>query len=169
MYVLIAIAGFAAAVPAAVADSDSSKAFDVVTACRAITEPSERLACFDRTIAAFADARSKGDVVVVDRARVVERKRARFGLAMETDDLFGGGAEDRATAVRQLDTTIRSVSPGRGDLWTMELANGSVWRAVEALRFPPKPGQTIRLVTAPLGGFRASVGGRSSVLVKRVR
>jgi len=167
---LVLLAGLGLAGPASAQDADrSSKAFDAVAACRKIADIVERLACFDRSVDAFAAARSRGDVVVVDRTRVVERKRASFGLATVGNDVFGGGPEDRATEVREVETTIRAVTAGRGDLWTLELANGQVWRAVEALRFPPKPGQPVKLKTASLGGFRASVAGRSSVLVKRLR
>ena len=170
MRLLVVLAGLGLAGPALAQDGDrSSKAFDAVAACRSITDSVARLACFDRNVEAFATARSRGDVMVVDRTRVVERKRASFGLATVGNDVFGGGPEDRSTEVREVETTIRAVAAGRGDLWTLELANGQVWKAIETLRFPPRPGQPIKLTTAPLGGFRASVAGRTSILVKRVR
>ena len=51
----------------------------------------------------------------------------------------------------------------------MELANGSVWQTVDALTFPPDPGDKIILKEASLGGYRASIAGGRSILVKRIR
>ena len=107
------------------------------------------------------------DVLVVDRAAVVERKRARFGLGADTT--FGGGAEDEATRVVTLETTVRSAQPALGGQWTMQLANGSTWQTLDPLRRVPQAGMAISVRRAPLGGYRASLAQGRSVLVKRVR
>lgn len=157
--------------PAAGQDaSDATRTVDQLAECRTIAADGERLACFDRLTARILAARKSGELLVLDRKRVVERKRASFGLANPRGDVFGGGAEDEATAVRELDTTVRNVgptaNPGR---WNIELANGMVWQSVDSVPVPPRAGAPIKLKTALLGGYRASVNGGRSFLVKRLR
>lgn len=140
-----------------------TKPLDQLAECGAITTDTARLACFDRIAAAIGTAQRTGDLIVVDRKEAVERRRARFGLA--TADLGEGAVE-----VNELDTTVRLARPssayGRYDL---ALANGTVWQTVEAIPVPPRQGTAIKLRTAPLGGYRASIAGGRSVLVKRLR
>lgn len=150
--------------------ADVSRTIDQLAECRAIGGDADRLRCFDRLAERIASARKSGELLVLDRTRVVERKRARFGLANPAGDVFGGGEADRATEVKELDTTIRVVKPASAyGRWNMELANGMVWQSVDTLSFGPKTGAPIKLRTASLGGYRASINGGRSFLIKRLR
>lgn len=158
------------AAPAAAQNADTSRTVDQLTECRAIAADADRLRCFDRLAERIATARRSGDLLVLDRKQVVERKRRAFGLANPTGNVFGGGSEDKATEVSELETTIQSAAntrnPGR---WNMQLANGMVWQSVDTLPYPPRTGAPIKLRTAILGGYRASINGGRSFLVKRLR
>lgn len=172
---MLALAAFLAPVTLLVATAaqdaaDVSRTVDRLTECRAISADADRLACFDRLAARIAAARTSGDLLVLDRRQVVERKRRSFGLANPTSEVFGGGEADRATEVTQLDTTIRAAKPAAAyGRWNLELANGSVWQTVDTLSFPPKVAAPITLKTATLGGFRASINKGRTFLVKRLR
>lgn len=159
------------AAPAAVAQTgDAARTVDQLAECRAVLADAERLNCFDRLAERIAAARRSGDLLVLDRAKVVERKRRTFGLANPVGDVFGGGAEDRATQVTEVETTVQAVSPtANPGRWNMRLANGMVWQAVDSLPAPPRAGAPIKLKPALLGGYRASFGGARSFLVKRLR
>lgn len=149
---------------------DASRTVDQLAECRAIAANTERLACFDRLAERIALARKSGELLVLDRTQVVERKRRAFGLANPSGNVFGGGAEDKATEVTEVETTIQAASktanPGR---WNLQLANGMVWQSVDSLPFPPQVGASIRLKAALLGGYRASLNGGRTFLVKRLR
>lgn len=140
-----------------------TRTVDAIDECRRISTDSERLACFDRAAAALVAARGKGELIVLDREKVVERRRQRFGLAMDSDPGIN------AAEVTELTLSVRTArpakSPGR---WDLELANGSVWQTIDPVRFAPKVGDEITLKIATMGGFRARIDGRS-VLIKRVR
>jgi hypothetical protein len=151
-------------------DGAAVRQFDELQRCKVIAEDRDRLACYDRATGTILASRAAGDLMVLDRKTVIARKQSRFGLATPTSEMFGGGKDDDATAVRQLDTKVTAAKAsnvyGR---WNLELANGSVWQTVEALTFPPDPGDKIVLKEASLGGYRASIAGGRSILVKRVR
>ena len=168
---LFAVAPFVLlAAPAQAQDNaGSTRLVDALAQCRSITGDTDRLACFDRSAAAVVAARQSGDLLVMDRTRVVERKRAGFGLAMDDTAMFGGGPEDKATEVREVDSTIQSVASGGYARFDMALANGSVWQTVEPVRFPPRAGQSINLTAGLLGSFKAKINDGAVVKVKRLR
>lgn len=168
---LIAFLAVILPTPVAAQDgADVSRTIDRLTECRAITGSDDRLACFDRLAERIASARRNGDLLVLDRRQVVERKRQRFGLANPTGEVFGGGEADRMTEVKELDTTIRAVAAASAyGRWNLELANGSVWQSIDTVSIPPRTTAPIKLRTAPLGGYRASINGGRSFLVKRLR
>lgn len=150
--------------------ADVSRTVDRLTECRAITGASDRLACFDRLAERIVAARTSGDLLVLDRREVVARKRRSFGLPNPTGEVFGGGAADRATEVTELDTTIRAATAAKVyGRWNLELAGGSVWQTIDTLALPPRTNAPIKVRAASLGGFRATINGGRSVLVKRLR
>ena len=169
-HILLLLALFAPAAVGAQKPSSLGQLVDQLTQCRTVSGEARRLACFDRLAADIATARSSGDLLVLDRREVVERKRGRFGLSNPPGEVFGGGDADRATAVTQIDTTVRSASSaGNQGRWNLALANGMTWQVIDSLPFAPRTGAAIRIKAAPLGGFRASLPGGRSVLVKRLR
>lgn len=165
------VALLAASSPAvAQGPADPSRAVDQLAECRTLPADADRLACYDRLAERIASARKAGDLLVLDRKQVVEGKRRAFGLATPAGDVFGGGEADRATEVKELDTTVRAAKPASAHgRWNIELANGMVWQSVDTLTFGPRAGAPIKLRTASLGGFRASINGGRSFLVKRLR
>lgn len=155
------------AVCAAEKRDDVTRTMDALNACRTLTEDSKRLACFDRAAKAILTAREDGSLLVLDKARVVERRRARFGLG--SDGAALGDAADQATAVRELTSTIQSVGGAQYSRFNLALADGSVWQTVENARFEPRVGAAITIKAAALGSYKASIAGGTSIKVKRVR
>jgi len=149
---------------------DKTRAMDELIACRGLSENAQRLACFDHAAETLAGARASGELMVLDRKAVVVRKQQRFGLTTSTSEMFGGGAADQATEVRQLDSKVAAVTSAKAyGRFDIQLTNGSVWQTAEAMAFPPRVGAAITLKEAPLGGYRATIAGGRSILVKRIR
>lgn len=167
---LVGTVSILAGIPAGAQDGVAVRQVDELSRCKAIAQDSARLTCYDRAAATILASRASGELMVMDRKTVIARKQSRFGLATSTSDMFGGGKDDDTTQVRQIDTKIASVKAANSyGRWNLELANRSVWQTIDALTFPPDPGDKIVLKEAPLSGYRASIASGRSVLVKRIR
>lgn len=168
-FMLIALAGAMPLAPALAQKGPTSRIVDELAACRAITGDVERLACFDKASETLVAARKKGDLLVLDREVVVQRKKARFGLALTDGNVFGGGVEDQATEVKEVESTIREVGDASYGRYNIGLANGMVWQTTEPVPVPPKAGAPIKLEKALLGAFKATINKRHAVKVKRLK
>jgi hypothetical protein len=136
--------------------------------CRAITDPTERLACFDKTAAALDEAQAKGDVVVVDRKQVHEVKRQAFGFNLDALSMFDrSGVKDSAD--ESITATVKAAHRNVSGKWVVTLDSGAVWRQIddEELSRDPTPGTSVRVRKAVLGSFMMSVDGQPGLRVHR--
>ncbi len=169
---LAVIAGLIA--PPVAAQSDPTDAIETpeviekLFECRAIQDPQERLACFDREVAAVSTAQESRELVIADRQQVTEARRGLFGLKLPKIRLFGGGDED--DEVNEITATLadaRKLSNGR---YVFELEDGARWIQTENgigfKRF--KAGDTIVIKQAALGSFKARVADKNAGRVRRL-
>jgi hypothetical protein len=139
-----------------------------LSACRAITDPTERLACYDKAAAALDEAQTKGDVVVVDRKQATEVKRQAFGFRLDALSIF-----DRGTVKDRGDDTITAVAKSAfqnaAGKWVVTLDSGAVWRQIDddPLSREPRAGSPIRIRRATLGSYLMNVDGQPSIRVHR--
>lgn len=136
-------------------------------ACRQIASAEARLRCFDREAGAFDQARSQGEVVVVDRATARETRRQLFGFqAPALPQLFGGREEP---AIEAVETTLAGAVRGAEGKWLFRLSDGAEWRQIdsEPVTFRNTAGQPVRIRRAALGSYLLTVGGSRAVRVRR--
>lgn len=140
--------------------------FTRVTACRTVQDGAQRLACFDREVAALAQAQAARDVLVVDREQVRRTRRSLFGLALpDVGRLFGDGGED------EINSRVVAARTDRFGWATIQIEGGAVWVQTDGrpLRPPPRPGQPIRIRRAALGSYLANVNNQVAIRVRRVQ
>ncbi|MES3152761.1 hypothetical protein [Sphingomonas faeni] len=164
-----AVASGMTAVTAAQAPLDSSKVLDTLVACQAIRADDARLACLDEATTRILAARKSGELLALDRGKVIEQKRRSFGLADAGSNPLGGGEADRLTRVTEINTTVTSVQPAGYARFALQLANGTVWQTIEPLTLAPRPGTAIGIKQSGFGGFKATMKGERPILVKRQR
>ncbi|MFC5371472.1 hypothetical protein ACFPIF_02855 [Brevundimonas faecalis] len=133
--------------------------------CRSVASPEARLACFDAASAALDQAERNGDVVVVERGRIEDARRAIFGFTAPRLPAFLGGPEQ--SDIESIETTL--VSATRNDGWTVRLADGSVWKQTDtaAVSFRPVEGTPVRVRRAAMGSYLMTVGRNPAMRVKR--
>ncbi len=146
-----------------------------VTSCQQVTDPAQRLACYDSSVAKLKTATEQREVVVVDKDQVRRTRRSLFGFSFpDLPRIFGGGGggDDDADEpeFQQLESTIVKVgTPGNGK-WIMVLPDGAAWQYAEVNRsVEPEAGDKILIKKAALGSFMANIDGQRAVRVQRIR
>lgn len=169
---LVSFAALAALSTASVA-KDPPKQSPLVSAlgtCRAIADPAERLACYDKQAGALLDATSKGDVAVVDKSEVRKARKSLFGFAMPKIPFFSG--DDTADVVSDtLESTIKSANGIGYGKFRMVIAEGNaVWETTEAYATmrEPRAGDKIVIKRGPLGSYMLRIGSNRGVKGRRV-
>lgn len=140
-----------------------------VVQCRTIASEPERLACYDREVAAMQAAQTSGELVAMDRSQVRRTRRSLFGLAVPNLGIFGDDNDDEEEASR-IESTVRSATQNGNGKWIIELEDGARWLQTDSrnLNFPPRRGQPIRIRRAALGSYLANVNGQVAIRVRRI-
>jgi hypothetical protein len=143
------------------------EAFGRVVQCRSIAAADERLACFDREVAAMEAARASGQLVAIDRQQVRRTRSSLFGLSLPNLHIFSDDSDDEA---RSVETTIRSARQGPDGRWVIQLADGARWVQTDDHQFAiyPRAGQPIRIRRGAMGSYLANVNNQSAIRVRRV-
>lgn len=149
--------------------TENAKVVQDVTACRAIENAEERLACFDAASKSLEAATDSQEVVVVERAEVEKTKRKRFGFSIPDFGLFSRGDDD-PDRIDSVDSTLKAATPFGYRRWELALADGSVWETVEASsRLRPRKGDEVQIERAALGSFLATIEDSAAVRVRRIK
>lgn len=141
--------------------------FEAVVNCRTLTSDSERLACYDKSVAALASAREKEDIVVADRATIRETKKGLFGFTLPKLKLFGGAEKD-GDEIKEIESTISAVRGTPDGLAIFTLADGARWKQTDGGNAFARPGQSIRIKRGALGSYLASIDKGAYVRVVRL-
>jgi hypothetical protein len=152
-----------------------SPVIDEVTRCQSISDPGQRLACYDSSVAKLKTATEQRDVVVVDKEQVRKTRRSLFGFAFpDLPGIFGGGDGDKeerdSPEFQQLESEIVKVGQQGTGKWIMVLPNGAAWQYAEVNRaVEPEPGDKILIKRGALGNYMANIDGQRAVRVQRIR
>ena len=139
-----------------------------LVACKNITDPQQRLDCYDKKVAALEVAQTSKQVVIADREQVKEARRGFFGLSLPRIKLFGGGGDEGA-GIKQIEATITTVQKLRSGKLVFTLDDGATWQQTEVRSMrTPRAGQSILIKRAALGSFMAKVNNGRSFKVKRI-
>lgn len=149
--------------------ADRAPVLQAVVDCRAIADSNARLACYDAAAARLEEAETKGDVVVLDREQRQQARREAFGFTLPSFDILNRG-EPAEKLDRVTFKVVRATQANDGS-WTLELDSGAVWRQTdqEGLSRRPKPGTTVEIRNAAMGGYFMNVDGQRAIRVKRVQ
>ena len=156
----VTMAAQAAPKPPASLNDRRAGALEALSACRAVSDPAARLACFDSAAGRLDEAEKTGEIVVVDRKQAGEVRRQAFGFALPSLALF-----DKAEGTETLDrveSVLKEARQGADGKWILKLENGAVWRQTDAdgPARRPRPGMTVSVRSASMGSFLISVDGQ---------
>ena len=142
--------------------------FRDLIACGQIADNVARLTCYDRQIASFEQAESKGDVLVADRNQVEEAQRGLFGYSILKSNLLSG---KKGEDINQVEFTVASARQYDYGRWRITMEDGSVWDQIgtDMLAFNPKSGNKVVIKRASFGSYAAKIGGQPPIKVRRVQ
>lgn len=146
-------------VPAlAVADEKAVEKLPVeLRSCVGIDRNTERLACFDRGVAAMLQGS--------DAAPSAE---SMFGL-VASSSRTGTPREGRDDSVMAVRSKVTAVSASGGGDAIVTLDNGQVWRQISGTAMLLKTGDEVTINRAALGSFQMVVPSGRNAKVKRIR
>ena len=135
--------------------------------CRKLTDPTQRLACFDQAAGVLDQAEAKGDVVVVDREQARKVRRQAFGFTLPSMSLFSRG--EKPEEITSAEGTIASARKLNTGKWEIVLADGARWVQIDLTEIPldPKPGQKVKIKSAIAGSYLMTVNNQREVRVHR--
>lgn len=142
--------------------------FTDLVACKAITEPEKRLACYDDKVTALEAAQTSKQLVIADREQIREARRGLFGLSLPRIKLFGSDSEDEG--VSEINSTIKSARQiGYGE-WKIILEDDARWVQIDQKRVLPRPksGDDIQIKKGALGSYVAKINGGRAFKVRRI-
>jgi hypothetical protein len=143
-----------------------AQAFEAVLDCRAVGDSAARLACYDAAAARMAEAETRGDIVVIDRAQASAAHREAFGLHVPSLDFVTRAL--KPDEVGSLEGVVRAARADANSKWTLVLEDGAEWRQISGdLMRPPKAGSKVRIRKGSLGSFLMNVDGQPSIKVHR--
>ncbi|MFL6727037.1 MAG: hypothetical protein ACJ8FS_11070 [Sphingomicrobium sp.] len=169
---LVVVATLCAAPPAYAKDKPAppSPLVAAIDRCRHMSDPAQRLACYDSAANALVTASNSGEVSVVDRSEVRKVRHSLFGFSLPKVPFFSGDTTANE-AQDKLDSTITSVKVLNNGYYQVVIAdNNAVWVTTDdSISFdPPKPGQKIEILRGALGNYFLRINGQNGVRGKRV-
>lgn len=140
-----------------------------VVECRSIASAEERLACYDREVAAMDAAESSRELVVMDRTQIRRTRRSLFGLSIPDLGIFGDDNEDEEESSR-IESTVRSATQNGNGRWIIELEDGARWMQADSRNLPiePRRGHSVRIRRASLGSYLANVNNQTAIRMRRI-
>jgi hypothetical protein len=135
--------------------------------CRAVTEATARLACFDQMASRLIAAEQAGDVVVVDRSDVRAARRQAFGFSLPSMDVFARG--DRDAPLERVQLVLARATRLQDGKWLLRTQEGQVWRQIDdkKLSNSPRPGSKAEVRNAAMGSFFMNIDGQRAIRVRR--
>jgi hypothetical protein len=135
-----------------------------------MTDPTQRLACYDSAASALITATSSGAVAVVDENEVRKVRHSLFGFSLPRVPFFSGDTT-ADEAQNKIDSTITTVHPLANGYYRLVIAdNNAEWETTDSsTNFdPPRVGQKITIVRGALGNYFLRINGQVGVRGKRV-
>ena len=128
-----------------------------IYACKVISEPLDRLACYDASVEAVNQKEVKKEIVTIDSTTAKTFKREAFGFSIPSLPKLGlpsaGGDKDDNT----LELAVSKVDKSRAGI-TITMKNGQVWREVSGrLNYIPRGDVTARITKGSFGSYRLSL------------
>lgn len=144
-----------------------------ILACQKIHAPSERLACFDKSVAAAAEASNKGALTVITREQILKSRKELFGFPVSSSNVLASDSvkgKFKREKFDRIETTIQAVRSGAGGNWILTTEEGAVWEIydVPSRLMTPHVGEKLQITKGILTAYFLRIGGQPAVKGRRI-
>lgn len=160
------------------ASAGTPELYRQMVACKDIAAAAERLACYDRQVAAFDAATKTREIVIADREEVQRARRGLFGFAAPVGRLLGFGGDGGSEAasgpdreeIDKITTKVARVGRASGGGWKLTFEEAGTWEQIDTRSWvmAPRAGQSAEIERGALGSFFVSVDGQRGIKMRRV-
>jgi hypothetical protein len=145
----------------AAADEPARSVPDELRSCAAINRNTERLACYDRAVAAMLEGKAPEGLAAAT-------PEATFGLISNARSAPApNGAEAKAN-LQSLTASVKGFGRGVDGSLLIQLDNGQTWRQLSGSESLLKVGDAVTINRAALGSFQMVMPSGRSAKVRRV-
>lgn len=148
----------------------NSPLINALSTCRQISDPTQRLACFDKASGELVAATEKGDVSIVDRAELRQARRSLFGFNMPRLPFFSGDKSGDDLSDK-LSTKVVAVRQLPHDRYQFRVQEGNaLWETLESYSsfHGPKVGDPVEINRGALGSYVIRIGKQRGVKGRRI-
>ena len=133
--------------------NDSESPLNAIYACAAITNDSQRLECFDRTVPAVQIKESKKEIIALDAKQAKAIEKDSFGFSLPSLPKFGLIKDSKKSKSSAQEFQVKNISKTRkGIAVTME--NDQVWQQTSGdTGYIPKGNVKAKIKEAAFGSF----------------
>jgi hypothetical protein len=139
--------------------------------CTGIADDAERLACFDREVAALVGATNDGAVKVVETEDIKNARKKLFGYSLPDVGIFAKDDKEDEEGSNRLTSTVTKVRKVGAKEWHFWIEEGNAkWRVKStSMRFrPPKVGDEVEFKPATMGTYWIRLNGRKGARGNRI-
>ncbi|WOR13588.1 hypothetical protein RYZ27_07370 [Hyphomonas sp. FCG-A18] len=161
---------------AAIAQDDQPISTQAVYDCAALSDDTERLACYDNAVGRLKAAEESGEVTTISRSEVETVQREAFGFSLPSLPRLAmprlGGGDDDGAAVTEITSGVKSIRSSKVSGLTITLENGQIWRQTDNRRvnYSKREGVDQAVVKqAAFGSFMMKLDGGVAFRVKRIQ
>lgn len=166
---MVALAGPCSllASPAQANDKNANSPLAGIYACKAESDPTARLACYDAAVGVVAAKEAAQEIVAIDANAAKDIRREAFGFSLPSLPKLGigrlGGGSD-TDGPELIELPVASVSKGRNGI-VIRMENGQVWRGVNGrLTYIPKGDLVATIRSGSMGSYRLSLSNGKAVV-----
>jgi hypothetical protein len=144
---------------------------EALQSCAQLTDDKQRLACFDRAVAALGTSPGAPAAATAQRETPAPlTDEQKMGLPAERILKLQAPADAAPPKLKELAATIQSVRANSAGREVFTLDNGQVWQQSELdPKFSVAPGDTVKITHGALGSFWMSANAHSNTRVSRLR
>ncbi len=133
---------------------------EAIESCATLLRDSERLACYDKAVAALKSGQATTGVAAENM----------FGATSESSQAAPALRNVKREELKQISGTVTSLRRTDGGMIIIELDNGQVWRQQDSgVRMMVATGDTVTIVRASMGTFRIADKSGRFARFKRLR